>query len=31
MGDNIYDCGATSLDDVQFENKFEKPYKNIDE
>ena len=31
MGDNIYDCGATSLDDVQFDNKFEKPYKKIDD
>ena len=29
LGDNIYDCGATSMDDVQFENKFEKPYKSI--
>jgi len=31
LGDNIYDCGATSMDDVQFENKFEKPYSKIDD
>ena len=30
MGDNIYDCGVISIDDIQFINKFEKPYKNID-
>ena len=29
LGDNIYDCGATSIDDVQFDNKFEKPYGKI--
>ena len=29
LGDNIYDCGAKSIDDVQFKNKFEKPYSKI--
>lgn len=29
LGDNIYDCGAKSVDDVQFVNKFEKPYSKI--
>ena len=31
LGDNIYDCGATTLDDIQFVNKFEKPYSKIDD
>ncbi|OZC35198.1 metallophosphoesterase-like protein [Marinobacter vinifirmus] len=26
FGDNIYDDGATSVDDVQFQDKFEKPF-----
>jgi tartrate-resistant acid phosphatase type 5 len=30
LGDNIYDCGATTVDDIQFVNKFEKPYSKID-
>ena len=29
LGDNIYNCGANSLDDPQFISKFEKPYKII--
>jgi len=29
LGDNIYDCGAKTIDDVQFDNKFEKPYGKI--
>ena len=31
LGDNIYDCGATTVDDIQFVNKFEKPYSKIDD
>lgn len=31
LGDNIYDCGAKSVDDVQFKNKFEKPYSKIND
>jgi len=31
LGDNIYDCGATTVDDIQFINKFEKPYSKIDD
>ncbi|GIW22963.1 MAG: hypothetical protein KatS3mg068_1970 [Candidatus Sericytochromatia bacterium] len=30
LGDNFYDYGVKSLDDSQFIDKFEKPYKNID-
>ena len=30
MGDNIYDCGVVAVDDIQFKNKFEKPYQKID-
>ena len=30
LGDNIYDCGAKTVDDIQFVNKFEKPYSKID-
>ena len=30
MGDNIYDCGVVTVDDIQFKNKFEKPYQKID-
>ena len=30
LGDNIYDCGVLSIDDIQFKNKFEKPYQKID-
>lgn len=29
LGDNIYDCGAKSIDDIQFKRKFEKPYSKI--
>ena len=29
LGDNIYNCGANSLDDPQFISKFEKPYEKI--
>ena len=29
LGDNIYEEGCTSTDDVQFNEKFERPYKNI--
>jgi predicted MPP superfamily phosphohydrolase len=29
LGDNIYDCGVKSIHDVQFVNKFEKPYSKI--
>ena len=29
LGDNIYNCGANSLNDPQFITKFEKPYKII--
>ena len=29
LGDNIYECGCSSIDDVQFEDKFEEPYRNI--
>lgn len=29
MGDNIYKDGPNSVDDVQFEDKFEKPYQNL--
>ena len=31
LGDNIYDCGAKTVDDIQFVNKFEKPYSKIDD
>ena len=31
LGDNIYDCGAKTVDDIQFINKFEKPYSKIDD
>lgn len=30
LGDNIYDEGVTSLDDPQWQTKFEQPYANID-
>ena len=30
MGDNIYDCGVVAVNDIQFINKFEKPYKSIE-
>ena len=30
LGDNIYECGVRSVDDPQFKEKFEKPYKKID-
>ena len=30
LGDNIYDCGVVAVDDIQFKNKFEKPYQKID-
>ena len=29
LGDNLYNCGANSLDDPQFIHKFENPYSNI--
>ena len=29
LGDNIYNCGANSLDDTQFQTKFERPYSII--
>ena len=29
LGDNIYNCGANSLDDPQFQTKFEQPYSII--
>jgi hypothetical protein len=30
LGDNIYESGADSTDDIQFEMKFEQPYQNLD-
>jgi tartrate-resistant acid phosphatase type 5 len=30
LGDNIYESGVDSVDDDQFSNKFEKPYKDLD-
>ena len=30
LGDNIYDTGVTALDDVQWQEKFELPYANLD-
>lgn len=30
LGDNIYDTGVTALDDLQWQEKFELPYANID-
>lgn len=30
LGDNIYECGVKSVNDPQFKDKFEKPYKKID-
>lgn len=30
LGDNIYDSGVTSVDDPQWQTKFEEPYENID-
>jgi tartrate-resistant acid phosphatase type 5 len=30
LGDNIYDSGADSVDDVQFQDKFEQPYSELD-
>lgn len=30
LGDNIYDDGVSGVDDPQFEEKFEAPYRNID-
>jgi tartrate-resistant acid phosphatase type 5 len=30
LGDNIYESGVDSVDDAQFSNKFEKPYKDLD-
>ena len=30
LGDNIYETGVDSVDDPQFQSKFEKPYQNID-
>ena len=30
LGDNIYDDGVHSIDDPQWEEKFEGPYRNID-
>lgn len=30
LGDNIYDTGPSSVDDEQFETKFEQPYANFD-
>ena len=29
LGDNIYETGVNSVDDPQFQSKFEKPYQNI--
>tara|TARA_Y100000389_G_C17411972_1_gene491468 strand:+ start:338 stop:1216 length:879 start_codon:yes stop_codon:yes gene_type:complete len=29
LGDNIYECGVSSVDDEQFQTKFEIPYKDI--
>ncbi|HUQ02730.1 MAG TPA: metallophosphoesterase [Kofleriaceae bacterium] len=29
LGDNIYDTGATSVNDMQFQTKFEQPYANF--
>ena len=29
LGDNIYECGVSSVNDPQFKEKFEKPYKKI--
>lgn len=29
LGDNIYESGVDSVDDIQFDTKFEDPYKNI--
>ena len=29
LGENIYDSGVTGVDDPQFEDKFEKPYANL--
>src|SRR5688572_5291897 len=30
LGDNIYDAGVDSLDDPQWQTKFEEPYRDID-
>ena len=30
LGDNFYDVGVQSVDDVQFIDKFERPYENLD-
>jgi tartrate-resistant acid phosphatase type 5 len=30
LGDNIYESGVDSVDDVQWLDKFEKPYENLD-
>jgi hypothetical protein len=30
LGDNIYDAGPTSVNDPQFQTKFEEPYANLD-
>ena len=30
LGDNIYETGVDSVDDVQFIDKFEKPYADVD-
>ncbi|MBN94584.1 MAG: hypothetical protein CL928_11005 [Deltaproteobacteria bacterium] len=30
LGDNIYDTGVTSLDDIQWQDKFELPYAELD-
>ena len=29
LGDNIYECGCEDINDIGFEDKFEKPYRNI--
>ena len=29
LGDNIYESGVDSVDDIQFDDKFEKPYANL--
>lgn len=30
LGDNFYDIGVESVDDIQFQEKFEQPYANLD-